>query len=79
MDYPLFVPNDIIINRKIGQGTYGEVYSGYDQKSSRLVALKYIKFSNKDNGIPSSALREISILKKLKHPNIVKLKEIYYQ
>ncbi len=30
MDYPLFVPNDIIINRKIGQGTYGEVYSGYD-------------------------------------------------
>jgi len=34
---------------------------------------------NKDEGIPSSAIREISILKKLKHPNIINLIDIHYE
>jgi len=32
---------------------------------------------NEDEGIPSTTLREISILKKLDHPNIVKLLEVF--
>ncbi len=35
------------------------------------MALKKIRLENEDEGIPSTALREISILKELKHPNIV--------
>ena len=36
------------------------------------MALKRIKLENEDEGVPSTALREISILKELqKHPNIV--------
>ena len=36
-----------------------------------IVADKEIKLENEDEGIPSTAMREISILKELKHPNIV--------
>ncbi len=58
----------------IGEGTYGCVYKATDRKLNKIVALKRIKFENEDEGIPSTALREIAVLKKLKHPNIVKYK-----
>lgn len=57
---------------KIGEGTYGVVYKARDTQSKELVALKKIKLENEDEGVPSTALREISILKELQpHPNIV--------
>jgi serine/threonine protein kinase len=58
---------------QIGEGAFGRVYKAVD-KNNKLVAIKYIKFENEEEGIPSSALREISLLKTLKnHPNIVPL------
>ena len=36
-----------------------------------MVALKKIRLEAEDEGIPSTAIREISILKELQHPNIV--------
>ena len=56
---------------KIGEGTYGYVYKARDQSTSETVALKKIKLENEDEGVPSTAMREISILKELNHPNIV--------
>lgn len=42
--------------------------------------MKKIKLENEDEGVPSTAMREISILKELQpHPNIVGLKEVVYQ
>ena len=42
-------------------------------QKKKIVALKKVKLENEDEGVPSTALREISILKELKpHPNIVK-------
>ena len=32
-----------------------------------------------DDGVPSTAIREIALLKSLKHPNIVEIKEIIYE
>jgi len=41
------------------------------------VAVKKIKLDNdEDEGIPATSLREMSVLKKLDHPNIVKLIEV---
>jgi serine/threonine protein kinase len=40
------------------------------------VALKRTKIENFNDGIPSTTLREISILHELDHPNIVKLKDV---
>lgn len=40
------------------------------------MALKKIKLEHADEGIPSTAMREIALLQELNHPNIVKLKDI---
>ena len=45
-------------------------------KIIQRVALKKLRIDNKEEGIPITALREMCILKHLKHENIVELKEI---
>ncbi len=64
---------------KIGQGTYGLVFKARDNITKEIVAIKKIKLDNEDEGVPSTALREISILKQLQpHPNIVGLIQVIY-
>ncbi|KAL4489202.1 hypothetical protein ABPG72_006266 [Tetrahymena utriculariae] len=67
--------------QKIGEGTYGVVYKGFDTQTNTQVAIKKVKLDGQDQeGIPQSALREICILKELRdHQNIVKLKDVIYQ
>src|SRR4051812_48675335 len=57
---------------KIGEGTYGKVYKAKDVKTNELVAMKRISLESEDDGIPSTAIREISLLKQLQHPNVVR-------
>ncbi|EDV25811.1 Cyclin-dependent kinase 1 [Trichoplax sp. H2] len=64
---------------KIGEGTYGVVYKGKNRNTQQLVALKKIRLENEEEGIPSTAIREVSLLKELKHPNIVDLIEVLYE
>lgn len=49
-----------------------------DNKTQQIVALKRVKMDiEKDNGMPLTALREITLLKRaMKHPNVVLLKEV---
>ncbi|XP_060532900.1 cyclin-dependent kinase 1 [Cylas formicarius] len=61
---------------KIGEGTYGVVYKGKNKKTGQMVAMKKIRLENEDEGIPCTALREMSLLKELRHKNIVTLLEI---
>lgn len=56
---------------KVGEGTYGVVYKARDRLTNKLVALKKIRLEHEDEGVPSTAIREISILKEMNHPNIV--------
>ena len=60
----------------IGTGAYGEVYSGVNKKTGLKVAIKKIRSDSIHEGIPATALREISLLKELNHPNIVKLLDV---
>ncbi|XP_046553756.1 cyclin-dependent kinase 1-like [Haliotis rubra] len=64
---------------KIGEGTYGVVYKGRHKKTNRLVALKKIRLESEEEGVPSTAIREISLLKELAHPNIVCLEDVLMQ
>jgi len=56
---------------KLGEGTYGVVYKAINQETGETVAIKKIRLEKEDDGVPSTAIREISLLKNLKHPNIV--------
>jgi serine/threonine protein kinase len=57
---------------RLGEGTYGVVFKARDSVLKDYVAIKKIKLENEDEGVPSTAMREISILKELQpHPNIV--------
>lgn len=62
--------------QRIGEGTYGVVYKAKDKKTDEPIAIKKVKFEDESDGIPSTSMREISVLKKLKHPNIVNLKDL---
>ncbi|CAO2581883.1 Cyclin-dependent kinase 2 [Lemmus lemmus] len=57
---------------KIGEGTYGVVYKAKNKLTGEVVALKKIRLDTETEGVPSTAIREISLLKELNHPNIVK-------
>ncbi|KAL3916878.1 MAG: hypothetical protein SGILL_004976 [Bacillariaceae sp.] len=59
----------------LGEGTYGVVYKANDRQNNEIVALKRIRLEVEDEGIPSTALREISLLRELRHPNVVDLKD----
>lgn len=61
---------------QIGQGTYGSVFMGMDKETKEVVALKRINTEQEENGFPITAIREVTTLKALKHPNVVTLKEI---
>lgn len=53
-------------------GTYGVVYKARDVNNNQIVALKKIRLEAEDEGVPSTAIREISLLKELNDDNIVK-------
>ncbi|XP_078441073.1 cyclin-dependent kinase C-2-like isoform X2 [Wolffia australiana] len=61
---------------QIGEGTYGQVYMAREIRTGEIVALKKIRMDNEREGFPITAIREIKILKKLHHDNIIRLKEI---
>ncbi len=50
---------------RIGEGTYGVVYKARDLDSNAIYALKKIRLESEDEGIPSTAIREIALLKEL--------------
>lgn len=64
---------------KIGSGAYGVVFKARDKRDLSVVALKKIKLNNDDmdeDGVPSSSLREIGLLKDLRHPNVLRLLDV---
>lgn len=49
-----------------------------DLNTEKIVAVKKISLESEEEGIPSTALREVSILKELSHPNIIKLEDVIH-
>ena len=62
---------------QIGEGTYGQVYRARCNDTGRMVALKKIRSSLGDSvGMSPTVIREIKILQRLKHPNLVEMIEV---
>jgi len=64
------------IIKKIGVGTLGTVYKAKNKYLKNIVAIKMIK-KIKENEDDNEIIDEINKLKKLSHPNIVRIHEFY--
>jgi len=62
---------------KLGKGTYGTVYKAMNRQTGDYVAIKRIKILYEDDGIPSTALREISLLRDLNNVNVIQLYDVH--
>ncbi|XP_039041928.1 probable serine/threonine-protein kinase At1g09600 [Hibiscus syriacus] len=58
---------------KVGQGTYSSVYKARDLETGKIVAMKKVRFVNMDPESVRFMAREIIILRRLDHPNVMKL------
>ncbi|KAJ1947299.1 hypothetical protein FBU59_001890 [Linderina macrospora] len=63
---------------RIGEGTYGIVYKARHRRTGKIVALKRMRVNMDDNtsGLPLSSFREIALLTRLRHANVVSVLEI---
>lgn len=62
---------------KLGQGTFGVVQKAKDAKGT-MVALKQLLNHSAKEGFPITAMREITILKRLDHVNVLKIIDMIY-
>ncbi|KAG8627069.1 hypothetical protein KVT40_004552 [Elsinoe batatas] len=62
---------------KLGEGTYATVFKGRNRQTGEFVALKEIHLDSEE-GTPSTAIREISLMKELKHENVVNLHDVIH-
>jgi len=66
--------SDFEILDQVGEGTYGVVLRAKYRPTGRIVAIKRVKTEvNEGEGISSTTIREVSLLKALSHPNIITL------
>ena len=56
----------------IGKGAFGKVYKGLNTETGQTVAIKQLSLMNVTEDKLKSIYKEINLLKKLSHPNIVK-------
>ncbi|XP_041348070.1 cyclin-dependent kinase 17-like isoform X2 [Gigantopelta aegis] len=62
---------------KLGEGTYATVFKGKSRLTDNIVALKEIRLEHEE-GAPCTAIREVSLLRDLKHANVVTLHDIIH-
>lgn len=68
---------EVIEMAPLGEGTYGKVYKAKRARTGDAVAMKKMKLDAEEEGVPSTAIREIALLKELSHPNVVKLLDVF--
>jgi len=68
---------ELLEKQVLGEGTYGKVYKARSQRTNDWVAMKWMKLDAQEEGVPSTAIREIALLKELSHQNVVKLLDVF--
>lgn len=63
--------------RKIGIGSYGVVFKCIDRRSGQIVAIKRYSENDSDPIIRKIAMREVRMLRQLRHPNLIHLIEVF--
>lgn len=68
---------EIVEKTLLGEGTYGKVYKARRVKTKETVAMKHMKLDSEEEGVPSTAIREIALLKELSHKHVVRLLDVF--
>jgi serine/threonine protein kinase len=68
---------EVFEKQPLGEGTYGKVYKARSTSTNEWVAMKQMKLDAQEEGVPSTAIREIALLKELPHQNIVRLLDVF--
>mmetsp|Transcript_46508 Transcript_46508/g.101204 ORF Transcript_46508/g.101204 Transcript_46508/m.101204 type:complete len:321 (+) Transcript_46508:106-1068(+) len=63
--------------QKLGEGTYGKVYKAACHQTQQVRALKRIPIVMDEDGVPATAIREVSLLKECDHPNVIRLYDVF--
>ena len=71
-NYKIFRPN-------IGHGSFSKVYKAMDLKNNREVAIKKVLLTNISENLKTRLFRELEILEKVNHRNIIKYYEYYIE
>ena len=64
-------------SKKIGKGAFSVIYKGTHKYSKKVFAIKEISYENLSK-IKNTIKREFTVMKKLNHPNIIKLHEVFF-
>ncbi|CAO2629039.1 Serine/threonine-protein kinase Chk2 [Lemmus lemmus] len=81
--YPKELRDEYIMSKTLGSGACGEVKMAFERRTCRKVAIKIIskrKFalgSSREADMAPSVETEIEILKKLNHPCIIQIKDVF--
>ncbi|XP_039348963.1 serine/threonine-protein kinase ULK3 isoform X1 [Mauremys reevesii] len=70
---------EFILTERLGSGTYATVYKAYRKKNAReVVAIKCVNKKSLNRASVENLLTEIEILKTIRHPHIVELKDFQW-
>ncbi|NXS04583.1 ULK3 kinase, partial [Oxylabes madagascariensis] len=71
--------DEFILTEPLGSGTYATVYKAYRKRDTReVVAIKCVNKRSLNRASVENLLTEIEILKTIRHPNIVELKDFQW-
>ena len=71
-----FIIKDYIIDRKrIGNGSFSNIYKAKNKLNNNYYAIKEIYLDKKENR--SNIKREFNVMKRLNHPNIINLYDLF--
>lgn len=69
--------NRYFLQNEIGQGGFGQVFQAFDTITGEVVAIKILDNVRYDSTDSKRNLREISLLRRLNHPNIIKMFDLF--
>lgn len=64
------------VEAKLGEGTYGVVWLARNKATGAPYAIKKLRLDGFSEGVPATAIREVTLLRELQHPNVVALIDV---
>ena len=61
----------------VNEGAYGIVYKAKNKETNEYVAIKKFKETDDDEIVRKTTLREVKVLRMIKHHNVVQLREAF--